>query len=352
MILIIRLQMLGMLFFLSACNKTPAPQSQINPNDVSLRQVVIESNNSATSDQYSATVESVNHADLAAQVTGRVVNLYVKEGDKVKQNQLLAKLDSQAAGQATLADKASLSVAQAQLDLARAEYARKQQLFAKNYISKGALDQAEASLQSAEGIVKAQDAQAKISGVQTEFYTIKSPFNGVIGSVPITIGDMALPGTTLITLYDQSKLRVKVLLPQSLASTLNEASVNKVTILVGSKKITPVDMKWLPESDPLTHSRELRINLPPNLVDVMPGMNVLVNLPSVSNTENKSIWIPRSALVSRSEMKGVYVISATGIPLLRQVRVGSEQDDQIEILTGLSAGDRLALDPEIAAGVH
>jgi membrane fusion protein, multidrug efflux system len=336
---------------IAGCDKGASnqPETQTPSKAGVVPSMLIEPSRFAASSQYNGTVEALRQTDIAAQVAGTVTALNVTEGDKVKKNQLLLRIDAQAANQVVTASSAQLASAEAQLNLAQQELNRQQQLYAKNYISKAALDQAEAVYKSAKAQVNAQAAQKGVANTQTNFHMIKAPYDAVVSAVPATLGDMAMPGKLLLTLYDASQLRVIVAIPQSVAMTIQ----NEATIYVdGHAEIKPNHIQLLPSADAATHTRMVRLELPANISGITPGMNVTVSFPTAQDASNQQIYIPVSTLVKHGEMTGIYVLSATGQPLLRQLRLGARHGEQVEVLSGLSVGERVALEPQVAAGAQ
>lgn len=320
-----------------------------------LRSMTVAASAASAGNQYDGTVEAVRQTDLAAQVSGTIVGLNATAGDSVKKLQQLVRLDAQAASQAAAASGAQLASARAQLELAKQEFERQKQLYDKHYISKGALDQAEAALKSATAQVNAQAAQTGVASTQAGFHTLKAPYDAVVATVPATLGDMATPGKVLVTLYDPGQLRVAVNVPQSLAATLNTQANAEASIRVnGQQLITPTAIQLLPAADAATHTRTVWLNLPGNLANVVPGTNTSVRFAADKGQthEAASVRIPSSALIKRAETTSVYVINKDGQPLLRQLRLGEAHGDQVEVLSGLSAGERIALDPQVAAGAQ
>ena len=163
-----------------------------------------------------AVVEAVRQATLSAQVAGAIVSLNVKAGDRVKAGQELLRIDGSAAQQNVVGSTAQLEAAQANLRVAAKEIERQKQLFQKQYISQGALDRAQAQFDAAQAQVQAQQAQTRAAQTQTGFFSVRAPFNGVVSDVPVTLGEMAMPGRPLVTLYDPSALRVTAAVPQSM----------------------------------------------------------------------------------------------------------------------------------------
>lgn len=311
---------------------------------------------------YDGTVEAVRQTMIAAQVAGTIVELPVAAGDTVRSGQPLARLDAREASQGAVAADAQLAAARARLNLARQEYERQQQLFAKRYISAAAMEQAQAEFDSAQAEVNSQVAQAGIAKTQKSFNVVTAPYAGIVAELQAEVGDIALPGKALMTLYDPAELRVSVALPQSLAAVIDPDTAGGIQIEIAGRPaaVKPLRMQLLPAADPRTHTRTLRLSLPADVDGVSPGTFARVSLPpGFATTAHDArpgtsamaerIMVPVGAVVRRAEMTGLYVISASGQPLLRQVRLGAVQGDEVEVLAGLSGGERIALDPQIAA---
>ena len=107
-------------------------------------------------------------------------------------------------------------------------------------------------------------------------------------------------------------------------------------------------MQALPTVDPATHTLELRLDLPTGLTGVTPGMFARAWLPLAGSADAR-FFVPAAAVVRRAELTGLYVLGADDRALLRQVRLGRAQGDAVEVLTGVSAGERVVLDPQTAA---
>lgn len=107
----------------------------------------------------------------------------------------------------------------------------------------------------------------------------------------------------------------------------------------------------LPTADPGTHTAQIRADLPAAAERVTPGTFARIWLPTQGETGSR-LYVPAQAIVRRAEMTGLYVIDGAGNPVLRQVRTGRALNDTVEILAGVSAGERVAVDPQAAARVR
>jgi hypothetical protein len=119
---------------------------------------------------------------------------------------------------------------------------------------------------------------------------------------------------------------------------------------VAAALVAPVRWQLLPAVDPATHTRELRLDLPAGTA-AAPGMFARAWLPGGAGA-TPHLFVPAKAVVRRAELTGVYVIAADGKPLLRQVRLGPAAGEQVEVLAGVAAGERVVLDPQAAARVR
>ena len=309
--------------------------------------VTVEANGGGAIYVADGAVEAVRQSTLASQVAGRVTALAVKAGDTIRNGQVLVRIDERAAAQQSIASEAQVAAAQAQLDAAAKEYERSQRLFQKQYISQAAMEQAEARFKSGQAQANAVAAQARAAMTETSFHTLRAPYNGLVSTVSTELGDMALPGKPLLAVYDPSALRVVINLPESHASALDKSGPVRIE-LPG----LPEDQRWqtaqrvtvLPTSDPASHTVEIRLELAAGVRNIAPGTFARAHLPL---TEKRSgvLSIPLAAVVRRIELNAVYVAAADGRFQLRQVRLGKVTGDRVEVLAGLQAGDRIALNP-------
>ena len=304
---------------------------------------------------YEGVVEAVRQTVVAAQVPGAVVALQVRAGDKVHAGQVLMRIDARAADQTAAAGAAQARAAQAAMDVASREFERQQQLFAQGYISQAALDRADAQFKTVQAEASAQLANAAAAKTLSDFYIVKAPYSGVVANVSVVLGDMAMPGRPLLTLYDPAALRVTAAIPQTAVAESDGQLAPQAEIPgVAEGLMKPAHVQLLPTVDMASHTLELRLDLPPN-TSAVPGMFArawLSGSGARSSAGETRLFVPAQALVRRSELAAVYVIGRDGKPMLRQVRPGRSEGNQVEILSGVAAGERVALDPQAAARIR
>ena len=298
-------------------------------------------------------VQAVRQSTIAAQASGRIATLLVKAGDKVRTGQLLLTIDDRETAAGVQRSQAQVAQSEAELRNAKANLARTQDLKAKGFISQSALDTADAQYQSALAMRDQARAGAASSGLAQGFTKVVAPYDGWILETPAQVGDLAVPGKPLLTIYAPQPLRAVVQVPASRLPTVRAA--NQIAVDVASKTIAPSAKTTVPSADPVSQTTELRLDLPTKeSADLIPGQQVRVRfMGAISNAaaSNKLI-VPAAAIVRRGELTAVYVKTKEANPAtfaLRAVRLGAAQGVAgFEVLAGLRDGETVALEPNRA----
>ncbi len=302
---------------------------------------------SASSAVYEGYIEAVTETSIAAQVSGVIEKIAVSAGDQVRAGQVLLQIDATYAKQQQAAMTAQVDAVRAELHALNQELNRQKQLFAKNYISKAALERVQAQQQAATAQLKAQQAQAQAAQVTTDFFIIRAPYDAVVIDVPAMQGDMAMPGMPLLSLFDPKLLRASVAVPVAAAeqAQLSEKDTTALRVLHEQRALTVENIQVLPTADRATHTLRLRIGVANEQGDLFPGQHVKVMLQHVATAgQDQRLFIPKAAVIQRAELTAVYVLSEQGKPLLRQVRLGVADNERVEVRSGLSVGERVVLD--------
>lgn len=295
-----------------------------------------------------AVVEAVRQATIAAQVQGRVVEVRHDAGDPVKQGELLMRIDEREAAHAVAGSDAQVAQAQANLVNAQATYDRTKNLLARKFVSQAALDQAEAAYRAAEAQLRAAIAGRGQTGTTYSFTAVTSPLTGVVAQRHTELGEMAAPGKPLVTVFDPKGLRAVANVPQYKLAEVSKARRAKVEFTETGRLVEAVSINVLPTEDARTHTAYARVGLPDGLGGIVPGMFARVHFVIGRATK---LLAPDKAIVHRGEVTAAYVIDAQGRARLRQVRLGEfAAAGMVEVLAGLRAGERVALDP-VKAGV-
>ena len=165
------------------------------------------------SSEYVATLKSRDSAVIMPQVEGLVTQIFVHSGDRVSEGAALMEIDP-LKQQATVKSLESSRAAQrAQLALAKQQYERAEGLSGAGVVSKQDLDQAKATMDAAQAQMDSLDAQVREQQVQLRYYKVVAPREGIVGDIPVRVGDRVTTQTQLTTLDQPGNLEVYVYVP-------------------------------------------------------------------------------------------------------------------------------------------
>ena len=163
--------------------------------------------------EYVATLKSRDAAVIMPQVEGQVIEIEVHSGDHVTPGAVLMQIDP-AKQQATVSTLEHNRAAQdANLKLAQEQYNRASGLYTAGVVSKQDLDQAKAALDSAQAQLRSLDAQLQEQQVQLHYYRVTAPTNGIVGDIPVRVGDRVTTTTMLTTVDKPGSLEAYVYIP-------------------------------------------------------------------------------------------------------------------------------------------
>jgi membrane fusion protein, multidrug efflux system len=291
-------------------------------------------------------VEAARQSTVSAQIAGRVKEVLFDAGDTVKKGQVILRIDEREAAQAVAGSQAQVMQAQAAMQQAKSDYKRARQLFAQKFISQAALDKAQADYKMALAQAAASEAGAQQSALARGYTAVVAPYSGVVSARLVEVGEMVTVGKPLMSGFDPAQMRVVVDVPQYRLAEIGAHP--QAEIELPGRKVQATSVEVLPTADARTHSTQVRAWLSANETGVYPGMYVRVNF---MVGKASKLLIPASAVLRRSEVVAVYVVDDKGEARLRQVRLGEPAgQDEIEVLTGLNPGEKVALDP-VKAGM-
>ena len=281
-----------------------------------------------------ATVEAVRQATVAAQVAGRVLDMRVDAGQRVRQGEVLLRIDAREAAGSDASARAALAQASA-------AYERTRNLHSQRFVSQAALDQAEAALKAAQG-------NAASSGAGLSHGTVTAPIAGVVAQRLVEVGEMASLGRPLVTVFDPKGLRVVATLPQYRLAEVKATARARIEFPETGRWIDAARVEILPTVDNRSHTATARLYLPEGTEGVMPGMYARAHF---ALSRAKKLTVPPASILRRGEVTAVYVIDERGLSTLRQVRLGEPvAGGEIEVVAGLSSGERVSLAP-VKAGL-
>ncbi|MDD2925285.1 efflux RND transporter periplasmic adaptor subunit [Rhodoferax sp.] len=291
-------------------------------------------------------VQPVKQSTVSSQVSGRLTALAVKAGDRVRAGQLLASIDDREAQSGVQRSQAQVAQAQAELHNAQASFERTRDLLRQGFISQAAMDTAQAQLKSAQAARDQASAGVQQANLSQGFARVTAPFDAWVLQTHAEVGDLALPGKPLLTLYAPLPMRAVVQVPVSRSKSLSERVSVEVQVPTadGSLQwIRPLTTSQLPGADPVSQTIEWRLDLPVQAANgLTPGQQLRVRFAA---GQVRRLVIPAAAVLRRGELTAVYVVAGQGFAL-KAVRLGADHGSQgVEVLAGLTEADRVALHP-------
>ncbi|MCB1852916.1 MAG: efflux RND transporter periplasmic adaptor subunit [Gammaproteobacteria bacterium] len=295
--------------------------------------------------RFDGVVEAVNRGTVSAQTAGRILAVNFDVDDRVRQGEIILVIEDREQQAEVDRARANLDTASAKRQESEQEFRRVEGVYARQAASKAEMERATAARNQARAAEQAAAAALQQALQQLGYTRVAAPYNGIVTERHIEVGETAQPGQPMMSGMSLDDLRISVDLPQNLVELVRVE--HKAQAMIGGKWIDISDVTLFPVADPRSDTIEVRLQLPQGIDHLFPGMYVPVGFVAGSR---QALIVPLAAVVFRSEVVGVYVVNGAGQVHLRQIRLGSQAGEHTMVLSGLDAGERVALDP-VAAGI-
>ncbi len=342
------------------CSKKEAADKAVQAPAVIVKGVSLETVKSAAVPEMLEVVGSVRartSAVVSTRIPGSINVLRVREGDRVRKGQVLAQLDAQE-NQATAAvataaiDEArrGLEEAVSRKKLADATFDRYQNLFKEQAISRQEFDikQTEKDLAAggvarAESRLKQAQEGAKASSTMSDYTRIIAPISGIIASKQADLGATVFPGQPLMTIEDDGSYQLELAIPENIATKVKPGTAVQVSLDAAGSSFAAKISEVVPTADPASRTYIAKITLnQKGLKSGQFGRGMISIGSSVTG-----ITVPKSAVVEHGALTSVWALDKDNFARMRIVKTGRQAGERMEILSGLSDGDRI-----VAAGVE
>src|SRR6056297_595036 len=291
-------------------------------------------------------IEAVQQSTVSAQTSGTVQSLPYDVDDSVAAGELIVQLEDSEQRSRLRQAQAGLEEAEAALADARQRFERIEAVHERGLVSRQEFDQARNNLAAARARVERARAAVSEAQEQLSYTRVLAPYGGILTERHVEVGQSVNPGQPLLSGLSLEQLRVVVDLPQKYAELARTERQAQVTLADG-RVLETGEMTFYPYANPQTHTFRLRMRLSEPNGSLFPGMLVKVSVPVASR---EALWVPASSLIQRSELRAVFVLDQQDQPRLRQVRTGVRDNGRLEILAGLSAGERVVTNPSELVG--
>lgn len=292
-------------------------------------------------------VAAERQSDIAANVAGRVTNVYVERGMPVKAGQVLAVVDSRAAGFQVAAAMAQSQAAQTQVQLAKQDCDRADTLFTQGAIAKSEFERLKAQCTAQLYQANASQANADLANKNASDTIIRAPFDGVIGERFINVGEYVQPPTRVASLFAVNPVRVSLSVPEPAVSLVKEGQTLMLGVSSYPGREFPATVRFVsPTLRPNTRDLIVEASAKNDDGALRPGMFATAK---VAVGEEDQPTVPTSAIKADGTVKRLF-LARNGQAFEVVVQVGVEKDGRVAVLEPLAAGEKVILSPP--PGLH
>jgi RND family efflux transporter MFP subunit len=289
------------------------------------------------------TVRSRTVANIAPRMTARILEIKVNAGDKVKKGDVTARLDEREIRAQENAALAALAGANAQANRAKADEQRTRSLYSKEAATREKFDAVVAQAKETQAAVN--QASSAVSEIRSHLADtlLLAPFDGIVVKRLQQPGDMGLPGVPVVTMQTPLGLRLETDVPSTCAGQYSIGM--DVTVRIDTLNLTTsaqID-EISPEVDPQTRTQLIKIALPA-IEGLQPGHFGWLEQ---ACDQHETLLIPASAVQHIGQLEVVKVLTE-GRQVMRHIRTAKTFGDQVEVISGLQAGETVIIQPQQA----
>ncbi len=320
-----RLAILLTAALLAGCRAKVEPPVSGNLLPAAVRVQTVESKQRVATEEVVGTVRAKLHSIIEAKISGRIEQMLVVPGQNVKMGELLMQLDAREVP--AQLDRALAVRQQAESDLKRAT-----DLIQQKILSQSEYDNAQSKFRVA-------DAAAKEAEAMLGYTKVIAPFDGVITRKYADVGDLAAPGKSLLEMEDARDLRLEADVPEAVISHLTLGDKLGVRVSGVTNELEGVVSEIAPSADPNSRTFLVKLDLP-----ATPGLRAgQFGRAAMPVGETSALRVQASAVVQRGQMELVFVV-VNGHAQLRIVKTGKRIGDEVELVSGVDAGEKVVVD--------
>ncbi len=320
----------SVLALLAGCAKQPAAPAAASGPATAVATAPVVAAELPVLTEVTGSVRAVQRATVAAKVMGSIARLPVALGQPVAAGDLLLEI-------AAPEIAARVDQARAQLSLTERELTRDRTLAARGAVT-------EDQVRALEDRLAIHAAQLREAETALGYTQLRAPFAGTVARKHVDAGDLAAPGQPLLELDGAGAFEIEVAVPDSLAGTLAVGQSLDVAIPASGRRFAARLAELSTSADAAARAVSLKLAVPAD-AGVRPGQFARVAVPSALA---RTLLVPASAVTRVGQMERVFVVSAEKRAALRLVKTGAVRGDQIEILSGLDAGEAVVVAPPAA----
>jgi RND family efflux transporter MFP subunit len=328
---------------LTGCNRPgPSAQQPSGPPATPVETVVLAPHPIEQTSEFIATIRSQQSATIQPEVDGLVTRIFVRAGDRVRAGAPLLQINAEKQQASVRSTEASRAGVEADVQYWRQQVKRLEALVEAGAISRQEFEQAQTSLRTAEARLAALDAQVREGRVELQYYTVNAPQAGIVGEIPIRVGDRVTQSTPITTIDGTEGLEVYIQVPLDRSPELRPGLPVQILDSDGKVVATNPITFVAPRVDDGTQTVlvKSRLREAPAAVRVQQFIRSRIVWKS-----EQGLTVPVTSVIRVSGQHFCYV-AETGNPggvvaRQRPVQVGDVVGNDYVVTGGLKAGDRL-----------
>ncbi len=293
--------------------------------------------------EYLSVLKSRHSANINPQVEGQITKIFVKSGDRVKAGQPLLQIDPLKQQATVSSQEAARAAQEANVQLAKVSYDRSKRLFEAGVIAKAEYDSAQSNYDAAVAQLKSLEEQVNTQKAELHYYGVRSPMNGMVGDIPVRIGDRVAVTTLLTTVDEPGALEAYIYVPvdraHGLRAGLPVKLLNKSGELLTNTKITFVS----PQVDSETQTVLAKAAVPDTNAQTRLRVSQQVRV-EVKWGQREGATIPFLNVTRINGQYFVFVAVNEGkgtVARQKLVKIGDNVGNNVEVLDGIKPGDHL-----------
>jgi RND family efflux transporter MFP subunit len=291
--------------------------------------------------EYLSVLKSRHSANINPQVEGQVTRIFVKSGDRVKAGQALLQIDPLKQEATVSSQEASRAAQEANVALAKVSFERSKRLFEAGVIAKAEFDSAQSNYDASVAQLKALEEQVKSQRAELKYYSVAAPMDGIVGDIPVRMGDRVAVTTLLTTVDEPGALEAYIYMPVDRSRSLRlglpvklldpgGALLANTTITFVSPQVESETQTVLAKAAAPNSQSKLRVSQQVR-AQVTWGQRQGATIPFLSiNRINGQFF----AFVSTNEGKGT-------VARQKLVKIGDNVGNDVEVVDGIKAGEHL-----------
>lgn len=329
----------------NACSSSESKTiAELSPIHVKVNKV-----NGSELQQYvsaSGSLQAIHSANTSTRMMGHVEKLFVKVGQEVKKGDILVQINSKDLNAKKAQVEGGIRQAQSAYDNAAKDLERFKILHKKGSASDKELENINTRYEMAKGGLETAKQMKNEVLAQYDYLSIRAPFAGRVINTFVKEGGMANPGHPLVSIESTDQFEAQVMVSEEDIELIEENQKANIQLKSSNQSVQGVVSEVSRSSKNTGGQYLVKITIEDDSTRMLAGMFINAQIAVKGETKNETVMVPKSALVEKGQLKGLYTLGENNTALLRWLRLGKSNGETVEVLSGLSKGETIIIEVE------